>query len=86
MSFRLDVAVRRVLATAGRVTGVELDDGAHIDCVDLVVAAGAWSGELQGLPRTLPVHPVRGQMFAVEPMRIHDATDGTPSEFFTMSM
>lgn len=30
----------------------------------LLVAAGAWSGGLPGLP-TLPVHPVRGQMFEV---------------------
>ncbi len=30
-----------------------------------VVAAGAWSGALKGLPRQLPVEPVRGQMAAV---------------------
>jgi glycine oxidase len=30
-----------------------------------VVAAGAWSGRLTGLPRPLPVEPVRGQMALV---------------------
>jgi glycine oxidase len=30
-----------------------------------VVAAGAWSGSLKGLPRPLPIEPVRGQMAAV---------------------
>jgi glycine oxidase len=32
---------------------------------DIVIAAGAWSGRIQGLPRSLPVYPVRGQMAAV---------------------
>ncbi len=31
---------------------------------DVVLAAGAWSGRLGGLPRTIPVTPVRGQMAA----------------------
>jgi glycine oxidase len=32
---------------------------------DVVVAAGAWSGQIAGLPRTIPVQPVRGQMAAL---------------------
>jgi glycine oxidase len=31
----------------------------------VVVAAGAWSGQIAGLPRVLPVKPVRGQMAAL---------------------
>jgi glycine oxidase len=31
----------------------------------LVLAAGAWSGGLEGLPRSLPVRPVRGQLCTV---------------------
>jgi glycine oxidase len=31
----------------------------------VVIAAGAWSGLLDGLPRTIPVEPVRGQMAAL---------------------
>jgi glycine oxidase len=30
----------------------------------VVIAAGAWSGRLRGLPRPLSVEPVRGQMLA----------------------
>ncbi len=32
----------------------------------LVVAAGAWINELAGLPRTIPVHPVRGQLLSID--------------------
>ena len=32
---------------------------------DVIIAAGAWSGLIDGLPRSLPVRPVRGQMAAV---------------------
>lgn len=32
---------------------------------DVVLAAGAWSGLIQNLPRPLPVRPVRGQMAAL---------------------
>lgn len=32
---------------------------------EVVLAAGAWSGLLEGLPRALPVRPVRGQMAAL---------------------
>jgi glycine oxidase len=31
----------------------------------LVLAAGAWVGEIRGLPRALPIEPVRGQMFSI---------------------
>jgi len=66
-TFRVGAGVRRIHARGARVASVELADGARIDCTELVIAAGAWSGNLEGLPRNLPVHPVRGQMFAVEP-------------------
>lgn len=45
----------------GRVRGVRAGDRS-LDAVRVVLAAGAWSGELDGLPRPLPVRPVRGQM------------------------
>jgi glycine oxidase len=32
---------------------------------DVVLAAGAWSGLVEGLPRSIPVRPVRGQMAAL---------------------
>lgn len=59
--------VRKVTDEAGRITGVELDEGSRIPASRVVVAAGAWSGRLEGLPRPLPVRPVRGQMLALRP-------------------
>jgi glycine oxidase len=47
----------------GRVTGVTLADGT-IGAEHVVIAAGAWSPGIGGLPRRLPVEPVRGQMAA----------------------
>jgi glycine oxidase len=50
--------------TGGRVAGVS-GAASHYEAPDVVVAAGAWSGLIQGLPRHLPVEPVRGQMAAL---------------------
>lgn len=50
--------------TAEGINGVSGAAGTYnAGCV--VVAAGAWSGQLQGLPRPIPVRPVRGQMAAL---------------------
>jgi glycine oxidase len=49
--------------TNGKVSGVRGKD--RYSAPDVVVAAGAWSGHLDGLPRPLSVEPVRGQMAAV---------------------
>jgi glycine oxidase len=38
--------------------------GATYTAGDVVLAAGAWSNAIRGLPRALPVEPVRGQMIA----------------------
>jgi glycine oxidase len=48
-----------------RVTGVRTDAGLR-PAGAVVVAAGAWSGRLEHLPRPLSVEPVRGQMLAYE--------------------
>lgn len=53
-------AVRR---TGDRITGVSADDTYSAD--DVIIAAGAWSGRIRGLPRPLSVEPVRGQMAAL---------------------
>ncbi len=50
-------AVTGLLREAGRVTGVHTDDGVHQGSA-VVLAAGAWTGQLL----KLPVSPVRGQM------------------------
>jgi glycine oxidase len=50
--------------SGNRITGVT-GEGGRYAAPDVVLAAGAWSGLLSGLPRPLPVHPVRGQMAAL---------------------
>jgi glycine oxidase len=47
---------------ADAVTGVSLEDGRTLAADAVLVAAGAWSGGLRGLPRPLPVRPVRGHI------------------------
>ncbi len=54
------------LALAGgeRVTGVALAGGERVRAAHVVLAAGAWTAELEGLPAhaRLPVRPVKGQI------------------------
>ena len=54
----------RLLATGGRVTGVELDDGTTLTAPAVVVATGPWSGDTAGIPAELvpPVRPVKGEV------------------------
>src|SRR6267378_5083139 len=47
----------------GRTTGIASATGT-IGAEHVVIAAGAWSPRIGGLPRPLPVEPVRGQMAA----------------------
>jgi glycine oxidase len=64
------IAGRRVtelLASAGRVRGVRLADGRTLGADTVIVAAGAWSGRILGLPRPLPVRPVRGHLLRFPP-------------------
>lgn len=62
------VDAREILTEAGKVTGVGTDQGALLAPL-VVLAAGAWSGRLAGLPRPLPVRPIKGQVAAVRPDR-----------------
>lgn len=55
--------VVRVTSTAGRATGVEGTPGTMASD-HVVLAAGAWSAGIEGLPRSLAVEPVRGQLAA----------------------
>jgi glycine oxidase len=54
--------VSEILSTGGRVTGVRLADGRTLSADGVVLAAGAWSGGVDGLPRPLPVGPIRGHI------------------------
>lgn len=54
------------LAIAGsRVTGI-VTDRAAVSAEHIVVAAGAWSPQIDRLPRQLPIEPVRGQLVATD--------------------
>ena len=55
-------AVEALLAEQGRVVGVSMADGRRLEADRVVLAAGAWSGTIAGLPRVLPVRPMRGQI------------------------
>ncbi|MGH2859825.1 MAG: NAD(P)/FAD-dependent oxidoreductase, partial [Solirubrobacteraceae bacterium] len=56
-------------SAGGRITGVRLDDGSVVEAPRVVVAAGVWSDELDGVPAhaRVAVRPIKGQI-----MRLHD--------------
>ena len=60
-------AVREISVSGGRTTGIVLEDGTSVPADRVVLAAGAWSRTIAGLPpdRRPPVRPVKGQMFAL---------------------
>ena len=66
VSLREHAPVARVLLddAGARVTGVALESGEVVPAGRLVIAAGAWSGRLEGLPAgaRVPVRPVKGQI------------------------
>ena len=51
----------------GRATGIVLEDGTSVAADRVVLAAGAWSRTVAGLPpdRRPPVRPIKGQMLAL---------------------
>jgi glycine oxidase len=59
--------VIEVLVEGDRVAGARLADGRVLGADAVVVAAGAWSDTLAGLPRVLPVRPVRGHLIRFPP-------------------
>lgn len=56
--------VERLSHAAGRVAGVSTSRH-QVPVRHVVLAAGAWSAGIAGLPRALPVVPVRGQLISV---------------------
>jgi glycine oxidase len=60
-------AVAEIMTTAGAVTGLALEDGQQVAADVVVLAAGAWSRGIGGLPADVrpPVRPVKGQMLAL---------------------
>jgi glycine oxidase len=57
-----DTRVEALRVEAGEVSGVVLADGRTLSADRVVLAAGAWTPEIGGVPRELSVRPVRGQM------------------------
>jgi glycine oxidase len=60
--------VRQIIVDQDRVVGVELDEGSHVGADVVVLAAGAWSRAIAGLPAATrpPVRPVKGQSLALK--------------------
>jgi glycine oxidase len=59
--------VKEISIRGGRADGVVLEDGTRVTADIVVLAAGAWSRGIAGLPpdRRPPVRPVKGQMLAL---------------------
>jgi glycine oxidase len=62
--------IREIAVAGRRVGGVMLEDGATFEADVVVLAAGAWSRGIGGLPAELrpPVRPIKGQMLS---LRMH---------------
>lgn len=56
----------RSIRYSGAGISLKLHDGSTEESEYVVLAAGSWSGMIDGLPRTLPVRPIHGQLFAIE--------------------
>ncbi|HYJ78885.1 MAG TPA: glycine oxidase ThiO [Longimicrobiaceae bacterium] len=65
-SFRLGAEAVSLVCEGGRAAGIGLTGGERIRAGAVVLAGGCWAGQMEGLPRPLPVHPARGQLLALE--------------------
>ena len=66
VQFRTGSSVREVLCSRNGFEAVNLSTGERLEGDAVVIAAGAWSSSIRGLPLQLPVFPVRGQIVALE--------------------
>ena len=76
LGVRIETArgVETIRTEKGHARGVTLDDGERLDADIVVLAAGAWSGELAGsLGIDLPMQPAKGYSATI------DTFDGAPS-------
>ncbi|HML12449.1 MAG TPA: glycine oxidase ThiO [Xanthobacteraceae bacterium] len=67
VTIREHCAVERIIVANGRAAGVALADGTQFPADAVVLAAGAWSRRIEGLPpdARVPVRPVKGQTIAL---------------------
>jgi glycine oxidase len=66
VEFRAGSSVREVVCSRSGFEAVHLSTGERIRGDAVVVAGGAWSSSIRGLPLALPVFPVRGQLVVLE--------------------
>lgn len=71
--------VTGIIAEDGRARGVRCDDGGVLEADVVVMAAGSWSGRIEGIPENLrpPVRPVKGQLLHLRAGREGPLTDKT---------
>jgi glycine oxidase len=87
-SLRTGTPVTELVSRGGRALGVRTASGDVLEADFVVLAAGAWSATIAGVPRALPVRPVRGQILRLRPREIpgwplvatHDARYLVPRE------
>lgn len=60
------VTAKEVLVKGSNVTGVRSSDGRVFNADVVINAAGAWSGEIQGIADKFETYPVRGQIACFE--------------------
>ena len=65
----LDVAAARPTASTAL--------GERIECARILLASGAWAAGIAGLPRVIPVHPVRGELLLLACAPISHVTYGS---------
>jgi glycine oxidase len=63
--FLLGQPVESLVQADGRVTGVRARGVGTVEAGAVVLAAGAWSGEIAGVPAPLRLRPVKGQILAL---------------------
>lgn len=65
----LGTTARGLVCAGDRITGLTLADGAFLPADQVVIATGAWTGELNGIgvDERIAIHPVKGQL-----LRLHD--------------
>lgn len=80
--------VIEVVSSGNQVTGIRTADSDVVRAECVVIAAGAWSGGIAGIPHPIPVRPMRGQILRLQPEKIsgwplvatHDARYIVPRE------
>src|SRR5262249_39243162 len=64
--FAEGAAAKEVLVKGRSATGVRTHDGRVFEADVIINAAGAWSGEIQGIADKFETYPVRGQIACFE--------------------